>query len=109
MSTETTADTEAGRLHRTRLRRRVHWTFWLVTFIVCWPLLTTLITFGSDIALIAGLLMSGEVAFGHPGYEELHNQLDVRVLAAGGILAMLGIYLFVWIRWYRKALPKSSR
>lgn len=67
-----------------------------------------LVALGSAIALIAGWPMFGGVTSGHPDYEELHNQLDGRVIGAGALDAMLGLHLFLWIRWYRKVLRKTK-
>lgn len=103
MSTETTADTDVPR-HRSRVRRRIHWTFWAPTVLIFLPALFMFMTYGSEISLIAGQLMSGEVTFGHPDFKELHNDLDGLVIRVGALIATLGIYLLFWVRWYRKVL-----
>lgn len=93
---------------RAHVRRSVHGTFWVPTTLVCGFLLYTLVGFLWDITVLAGWLISGAVVFGHPAYEAVHDELDYRVLGAGVLIVMLGIYLVLWVRWYRKALRMTK-
>ena len=108
MSAETTAKTDVSRSNRTWVRRRVHLTFWAPTVLIFVPALFMLMTYGTEISLIAGQLMSGEVTFAHPDYKELHNDLDGLVIRVGALIATLGIYLLFWVRWYRKVLRMTK-
>ncbi|WP_457966091.1 hypothetical protein M1E17_05895 [Arthrobacter sp. D1-29] len=107
MTTEITAGADQSGGACARVRRRVHWMFWLPTLAICLPLIFLLITFCWEISLLAAWLVLDEVVPGHPDYTNVQGQLNVRVIGAGGLVVLLGGYLFVWIGWYRKALSRA--
>ncbi|MBT2530964.1 hypothetical protein J7E83_02265 [Arthrobacter sp. ISL-48] len=108
MITDITAGADQSGGACARVRRRVHWMFWLPTLAICLPLIFLLITFGWEISLLAAWLMSGDVVPGHPDYANVQGQLNGRLIGVGVLVVLLGGYLLVWIRWYRKALSRAS-
>jgi hypothetical protein len=110
MSTGTAIDSDVSGNKQARTRRIIiHWIFWLANFCFLTPIIFVMANTIGQIVVIAGLLASGEIAFGDPryDYEAVHGALDGLVIALGVLIVLIGLWVISAVLWYRKALRLS--
>lgn len=97
------AETSESTTTWSRRCRRTTLIYGVAVFVFQLPLIVGLFLLSFWLLNVAGPLLRGDVAFGHPAYEYLQSSKDLLVAAFGVLTATLAISSVVLHRWWKRS------